>query len=255
MVGLDGESIMDSIRITEASGGVVLEFTRSEKRNALNGATSRELSAAFERLRGTPLPVVLRSATPGMFVAGADLNELRQRSVGDSLARLNQRLFQQIQDHPWPTVAVVDGWALGGGFELALACDIRLSTAEAVWGLPEVRLGIVPSGGALSRLEPLIGRSRATELILTGARIDGCRAHEIGLVQRLAARDGLDGALGEVLDAFGQTSMHAVRLAKEAMRVNGDRDRLVDAAAQTLCLNSEDTQQRISSVLDRPQSG
>jgi enoyl-CoA hydratase/carnithine racemase len=190
-----------------------------------------------------------------MFVAGADLNELRRRTVGESLARLNQRLFQQVHDHPWPTIAVVDGWALGGGFELALACDFRLSTAEAVWGLPEVRLGIIPSGGALCRLEALIGRSRATELILTGSRIDGSRAYEIGLVQRLANRDGLELALDDLVGALGRTSMQAVRLAKEAMRVRGDRHRMVDATAQALCIASDDTQARIAAQLGATSAG
>ncbi len=242
---------MATIQVIKRSAATVVAFTRSEKRNALDSATSHELSKAFERLHDTPQPVVLRSATPGMFVSGADLTELRRRTVAESLTRLNQRLFQQVHDHPWPTIAVVDGWALGGGFELALACDLRLSTAEAQWGLPEVRLGIIPSGGALSRLEKLIGRSHAAELILTGSRISGSRAYEIGLVQRLTSRDELEATLDGLLEEFGRTSMLAVRLAKESMRVAGDRDRLVDAVAQTLCVGSEDTQQRITEVLKK----
>ena len=244
---------MEPIRIDEGPEATLVSFTRAEKRNALDMATSRALSATMEGLRDVARPVVLRSATPGMFVAGADLSELHQRTTQDSLSRLNQRLFQQVHDHPWPTIAAVDGWALGGGCELALSCDLRVSTARALSGLPEVRLGIIPSGGALHRLERLIGGSRATELILTGGRIDGARACEIGLVHRIADVDALEHAVERLVAELAATSAHATRLAKEAMRVGGDRNRLVDAAAQALCIGSEDAQRRIGALLDGEQ--
>jgi enoyl-CoA hydratase len=194
---------------------------------------------------------VFRSATHGMFVSGADVASLRDRTVTDSLGRLNSRLFRRIAEHPAPTIAVVDGWALGGGCELALACDFRISSSTAVWGLPEVRLGVIPSGGALHRLAALIGGSMATDLVLTGRRIDGTEAHRIGLVQRLATDGDLDSALAVLLDDLGRTSLFAVRLAKEAMRVSGDPARLVDAAAQALCIADEEAQRRMTELIDR----
>ena len=240
-----------SIEVSHGSDAITIAFTRAEKRNALDVETSHALAAALADAVATPLPVVLRSRTRGMFVAGTDVASLRERTVEDSLSRLNGRLFQQVADHPWPTVAVVEGWALGGGCELAMACDFRLTTDDARWGLPEVRLGIIPSGGGLTRLARLVGGSLATDLVMTGRRIDGVEAHRIGLAQRLTTADELEAAVGDLLEQLGSASTQAVRLAKEAMRVEGDRHRLVDAAAQALCIASDDAQDRIAALLDR----
>jgi len=229
---------------------VVLAVNRPEKRNAIDVALSRALGSALDELEDVALPLVIRSHTPGMFVSGTDVAALRQRTVADSLSRLNARLFQRLYDHPWPTVAVVDGYALGGGCELALACDLRISTPRAKWGLPEVRLGILPGAGGLTRLAGLIGRGRANDLVLTGRRISGEEAFAMGLVERLAPPEELDTALAALLAELAQAAPGAVRLAKEAMRVDGDRHRLVDAAAQALCIASDEAQDRLQALLD-----
>lgn len=239
------------IEVRRTDDAITISFTRADKRNALDTETSAALREAFSEARDQPLPVVLRSATAGMFVAGTDLASLGVRTVEDSLARINQHLFQQVHDHPWPTIACVDGWALGGGCELALACDFRISTGRAQWGLPEVRLGLIPSGGALVRLQKLIGEAAATDLVMTGRRIDGINAHKLGLVQRLAEDDRLDIALDALLADLAATVPAAVRLAKEAMRVEHDRHRLVDALAQALCIASTEAQSRIDAMLSR----
>lgn len=240
-----------SLEIHRNERATTLAFARPEKRNALDVATSHALDRALDDLLDVPLPLVLRSSTRGMFVAGTDVANLRTRTVDDSLGRLNARLFQRVADHPWPTVAVVEGWALGGGCELALACDVRVTTEDARWGLPEVRLGIIPSGGGLTRLARLVGASVASDLVLTGRRIDGVEAHRLGLAQRLTTAEYLEATVAELLDEFGQTSAQAVRLAKEAMRVEGDRHRLVDAAAQALCIGSDEAQRRMAALLER----
>ncbi len=230
---------------------VTVSFNRPEKRNALNIKVSQAISRVLDEHRDTPLPVVFRSATPGMFVAGTDVAQLKQRTVADSLARLNGVLFQQIHDHPWPTVAVVDGAALGGGCELSLACDLRISSEQAQWGLPEVRLGIIPSAGGLTRLSRLVGAGTASDLVLTGRRISGREAGAVGLASRVVASEELDDALASVLADLAAAAPLAQRLAKEAMRVDGDRHRLVDAAAQALCIDSDEAQQRLAALLDR----
>lgn len=237
------------LRVEERRDAIVVAFDRPEKRNALSASMSRELDELLTTYERTALPLVLTSTTPGMFVAGTDLDDLRTRSFEDSLARTNARLFRRIEDHPWPTIAAVDGPALGGGCELALACDIRVATSRAVWGLPEVRLGLVPSAGALHRLPALIGRSLAADLILTGRRIDNTEGHRIGLVQRIAADDALDTVLEEVISDLAQCDLHAVRLAKEAMRVDGDPRRLVDALAQAHRIDRPETVERIGRLL------
>ncbi len=241
----------DGLEITRDDRSATIWFDRPEKRNALDRDTSLALGAALDELAGTTLPVVLRSRTPGMFVAGTDVAALRARTLDDSLDRLNVRLFQRVADHPTPTIAAVEGWALGGGCELALACDLRLSTQDAKWGLPEVRLGIVPGAGGLSRLSTLIGRSRAAELVLTGRRIDGAEAHRIGLVQRVTDADSIATLVDEVLDDLAAATPLALRLAKEALGVEGDPRRLVDTTAQALCLASEEAQDRLAALATR----
>lgn len=242
---------MGAITVEADERAVRIGFDRPEKRNALSREMSHEIAAALGDHTSTAAPVVFGSTTPGMFVAGTDIAALRERTVDESLARLNADLFQKIGDHPWPTIAAVDGYALGGGCELALACDFRVSTATAQWGFPEVRLGIIPSAGGLSRLPKMIGAAAATDLLLTGRRIDGQEAWRLGLVQRLADADGLDAAVDDLLTELAKTSLFAVRLAKEAMRVDGDRHRLVDAAAQALCIGSEEAQRRMAALLER----
>ncbi|TFV64760.1 enoyl-CoA hydratase/isomerase family protein [Geodermatophilus sp. DF01-2] len=239
------------LRVVPDARSVTVLFDRPDRRNALTVEMSRALAAVLEQHAATPRPLVLRSATPGMFVAGTDVASLKARTVEDSLGRINSGLFQRLHDHPWPTVAVVDGAALGGGCELALACDFRLTTEDAQWGLPEVRLGIIPSAGALTRLAALVGTGPATDLVLTGRRIRGREAGPLGLASRVTTPDGLDGALDALLTDLAAAAPLAQRLAKEAMRVDGDRHRLVDAAAQALCLGTEDAQRRLQALVDR----
>jgi enoyl-CoA hydratase len=237
---------MEPVVVTEGPEAVTVAFARPEKRNALSVAVSEAVHAALDRHAETPLPLVFRSATPGMFVAGTDVGELKDRTLAESLSRLNGRLFQRIADHAWPTVALVDGAALGGGCELALACDIRITSERAQWGLPEVTLGIIPSAGGLTRLSELVGSGAATDLVLTGRRIRGREAAALGLATRVAPVEELEASLAEVLAQLGRAAPLAQRLAKEAMRVRGDRHRLVDAAAQALCLASDEAQERLT---------
>ncbi len=246
-----GQEKSGPIRVEQGERAVTVLFDRPERRNALSVDMSAAIDGVLDRHATTPLPLVFRSATPGMFVAGTDVASLKARTVEDSLGRINSGLFQRIHDHPWPTVAVVDGAALGGGCELALACDFRITTGDASWGLPEVRLGIIPSAGALTRLAALVGTGTATDLVLTGRRIRGREAGSIGLASRVTPADGLDDALEQLLTDLAAGAPLAQRLAKEAMRVGGDRHRLVDAAAQALCIATDDAQARMQALLDR----
>lgn len=249
------DDVNDVLHVQEGRDAVVLLFDRPEKRNALNRQLSRAISLALSAAESSARPLVLRSRTPGMFVGGADVAELKERSVEDSLSRLNARLFQQVFEYPWPTVAVVDGAALGGGCELALACDFRITSDRAQWGLPEVRLGIIPSAGGLTRLARLVGVGTANDLVLTGRRVDGHEALKLGLVHRAVPAGELDAGLAALLHELGRAAPLAVRLAKEAMRVEGDHHRLVDAAAQALCIGSDEAQSRLQALVDRTSGG
>lgn len=230
---------------------VWIRFDRPEKHNALNVEVSQALDALLTEHHDTELPLVLASSTPGMFVAGSDVASLRTRTLDDSLNRLNGTLFQRLEDHPWPTIAVVDGPALGGGCELALACDFRVASSRSLWGLPEVRLGIIPSAGGLWRLPRLVGWGAAVDLITTGRRIDADEADRFGMLSRLSPPDDLDDTTDQLLDDLRRASPAAVRLAKEAMRATPDHRRLVDALAQAVSLSGEDTQQRLDAFLSR----
>lgn len=242
---------MSLIQVHQTDTCVTISLDRAEKRNALNPELRDALADAVSDAASVPLPLVIRSRTPGMFMAGTDVNELRRRTTEQSLARRNPDLFDRIERHPYPTVAVVAGAALGGGCELALACDFRVSTETAWWGLPEVTLGIIPSAGALTRLERLVTRGVALELILTGQRITGAEALAIGLAHRAVPDAELDIALDELLRRLQRGSALAQRLAKEALRVTGDARRLVDATAQQLCINDEDTQRRLAALVEK----
>lgn len=237
-----------SVTVEPQGNHVVIWLDRPEKRNALDRGMMRALDAAVTDVAQRGVPVVFRSRSPGMFVAGADLTHLKERTLAESLSRTAWRLFSGIAELAQPTIAAVDGPALGGGCELALACDIRVTTPRALWGLPEVRLGLVPSAGGLTRLRALVGGAWATDLILTGRVIDGAEAHRIGLTTRLVPEDELSHAVSDLVGTLEHNGRLAVQLAKEALR-GRDHDRLVDALAQAALIGTQDTQSRIDEFL------
>lgn len=183
----------------EDSGIATLTINRPDKLNALNDEVLNELAEIFksinieEEVKG----VIVTGAGDKAFVAGADIKELNgldERS-GRMQSQKGQQIFQAIEDTRKPIVALVNGYALGGGTELALACHLRLATPNAQFGLPEVGMGLIPGYGGTQRLTRIVGRARALEMILTGTQISAERALEIGLVNEIASEgDPLDKA-------------------------------------------------------------
>jgi enoyl-CoA hydratase len=175
----------------DAEGIVLITINRPEKRNALNHAVITELGEAFRiATQDTAIKaLILTGAGDKAFVAGADIGELA--SVGaveaERLSRRGQEVFRALETLRKPSVAAMNGYALGGGLELAMSCTIRIATPEAKLGQPEVKLGIVPGYGGTQRLPRLVGRGRALDLLLTGEPIDAAEAHRIGLVNAIAA--------------------------------------------------------------------
>jgi enoyl-CoA hydratase len=171
---------------------------RPDKLNALNDALMRELGLAIDEARErSDVGGVLLTGAGRAFVAGADIAELAGQSAAEGKARAErgQRVFRKFEQSPKPTLAAVNGFALGGGCELAMACHVRLASESARFGQPEVKLGIVPGYGATQRLPRLVGKGRALELLLTGEMIDAAEAHRIGLVNRVVpAAELLDAA-------------------------------------------------------------
>lgn len=163
-----------------------LTINRPDKLNALNAQVLDELKKAFEEINGDDRigAVIVTGAGDKAFVAGADIKELNRlnSTEGQKMAAKGQAIFSQIENCTKPVIAIVNGYALGGGAELAMACHLRIATENAVFGLPEVSLGLIPGYGGTQRLPQLVGKSKAMELILTGRQIKAHEAEEEGLV-------------------------------------------------------------------------
>lgn len=189
--------------------------------NALNKQVMDELEAAFVDLAedGSVGAVIVTGAGEKAFVAGADISEFPSLNSanGEKLSRRGQLIFQRIADFPAPVIAAVNGFALGGGLELALACDIRVMTENAKVGLPEVTLGIFPGYGATQRLPRFIAVGKAKELIFTGEMIDAAEAYRIGIADHLAAPGEALLKAKELAAKILKRGPLAVRLAKQAV--------------------------------------
>jgi enoyl-CoA hydratase/carnithine racemase len=214
--------------LTEDRGGVRhLVLNRPDKRNALNGELIQELGAAIEQAAADDdVRVLVVRGEGAMFSSGMDLNDLRELSGTPSDLRRFRRpilaWWNLLEEMPKPTICQIHGAALGGAFELALACDFRVMAEDAVAGIMEVRIGLLPDVGGCSRLPAVVGLGNAKELIMTGKVIDGREAHRIGFANRIAPADGLD----EATEAF------AGELLACAPRAVGLAKRVLDAAAK-----------------------
>jgi enoyl-CoA hydratase len=189
-----------TIRVEESAGVARVTFDRPEQRNALGRQMVDDLHAALAALepRDDLRALVFTGAGGKAFMSGADIAELRERRAADALLGINSTLFARIERFPRPTVAAIVGACLGGGCELALACDFRVAGASSKFGQPEVGLGIMAAAGGTRRLPALVGLAQARRLLLGGAVIDAAEAQRIGLVdqvvpdeQVLSAADGL----------------------------------------------------------------
>ena len=206
----------------DSDGIAIVTIDRPSKLNALNAEVLSELDEWFatasddSAVRG----VIITGSGPKSFVAGADIARFKElsRQTGKSFAERGQAVFKRIEDLGKPVIAAVNGFALGGGCELALACHLRVASDNAVFGQPEVNLGILPGYGGTQRLPRLVGKGIATELILTGAMISAERAHEIGLVNHVFPPEGLlEGAKKLVASIISKAPI-AVALSLEALR-------------------------------------
>ncbi|MCI0434140.1 MAG: enoyl-CoA hydratase-related protein [Gemmatimonadetes bacterium] len=213
---------------TEVGGGVgegdgiaVVTIDRPDKLNALNAAVIGELGSVIDRLRSNHQVrgVIITGSGEKAFVAGADIAELAEMGPlsGIQVSRAGQRVFRAIEQFSRPVIAAVNGFALGGGLELALACHLRTASSHARFGLPEVKLGIIPGYGGTVRLPRLVGRGRALELILTGEMIDAAEAHRIGLVNRVHEPDALMAETRALLTRMLANGPIALALALESI--------------------------------------
>lgn len=204
-----------------ADGIATVTVCRPEKLNALNGATIDELDACFRALAddASARVIVLTGAGPKAFVAGADIGELATlgASEGQRLARRGQALMDRIEHLGKPVIAAVNGFALGGGCELALACSFRWAADTAKLGLPETGLGLIPGYGGTQRLARLVGRGRALEMILRGNMVTAGEALAMGLVNRVLPAAELADAVAQVAREIATRSQLTLRCALEAV--------------------------------------
>jgi len=209
------------VRVERDGEVAIVTVDRTDKMNALNETVIREIGTAFDGLRRDDelRAVVLTGAGEKAFVAGADIGELATMNptTGVATSRLGQGVFASIERFPKPVIAAIGGYALGGGFELALACHVRIASANARFGLPEVSLGIIPGYGGTIRLARLTGLGRAVELTLTGEMFDAARALEIGVVTHVVERDVLLEEAGVLARKIAGNGPVAVRLALESI--------------------------------------
>jgi enoyl-CoA hydratase len=208
--------------LLETEGRVAtVTVNRPDKLNALNAETKTELHALMGKLESDPAVgcIILTGAGEKAFVAGTDIAELTalDRVSGEVFARGGQEIFDAIEDMRTPVIAAVNGYALGGGCELALACHLRLASDTAKFGQPEVRLGIIPGYGGTQRLARLVGRGHATELIVTGTQIDAAEAKRIGLVNRVYPAAELLPRTRELARLIAEQPARAVGLALAAI--------------------------------------
>jgi enoyl-CoA hydratase len=244
-------------RREETDGGRIATITlhRPEVRNAINEAMIRELGAALDEVAADPeaRAIVLTGSGDRAFAAGADIAELLERTHLEALARINAGLFRRIEEHPLPTIAAIRGYALGGGCELAMACDIRIAGEDAKLGQPEVGLGILPGAGAIQRLPRLVGLGRAKELVFTGRIVDAKEAEAIGLVNRVVPPDDVVPAAMEVARTIAKQGSLAVRISKLALNAAGRPTpafETLDTLGQAVLFDSAEKKARMQAFLD-----
>jgi enoyl-CoA hydratase len=207
----------------DEDGIAVITINQEDTLNALSATVVGELNKAFRQARSDAAVkgVVLTGAGSKSFVAGADIQQFPDLDAleGHRFALRGQAVFNRIEEMPKPVVAAVNGFALGGGCELAMACHLRIASENASFGQPEVNLGIIPGYGGTQRLPRLVGHGIAMELVLTGARISAARAYEIGLVNKVVPQEELLDAAKEMIRTIASKAPLAIGMALEALRV------------------------------------
>ena len=219
---------MDFVNLERGDDGVVLlTVDRQEKLNALNPQVTEEIGQALLDVeQDAPRAIIVTGAGERAFVAGADISEMSRMEPLEAkrFTEIGHAAMALLDKSPIPTIAAVNGFALGGGCELALACDIRIAAENALFGFPEVGLGILPGMGGTQRLPRLIGPALAKELIFSGRRIDAAEAKDIGLVNRVVAEGEALDAARELAAEIAANGPVAVRHAKTAANRSLDVD-------------------------------
>lgn len=241
---------LETLLVTRFEDRVVVELARPDSRNAINQRMVDELHRVCAELEVAPRLLILTGSN-GVFASGADIAELRERTSEDALKGINTMLFGRIAELPMPVIAAVDGWALGGGAELAYAADFRIGTPRTKLGNPETGLGIVAAAGGSWRLRDLVGEPLAKEMLLAGRILDANEALVTHLLNQVVEAGDLLAAAHRLADEIATKSAAATIATKALMRAErGDHPR-VDLEAQALLFDADDKRERMTAFLER----
>lgn len=234
-----------------------ITINRPELRNALNLETLLEIEKALDLYRenGEVKVVIFTGAGEKSFAAGADIGQLNKRTMIEALMPNMTSTYRKIEEYEKPTIAAINGFALGGGLELALACDIRVAATHAKIGLPEVGLGILPGAGGTQRITRIIGKGKAMELILTGDIITAEEAERINLVSKTVPQEDLMDTAKQYANKIASKGPLALRLAKAAINKGADIEMetalYLEKLSQTILIGSEDKKEGTEAFLEK----
>jgi len=235
-----------------------VQFNRPEKMNALNPNVLRDLEQVVTACEeDDTIRVVVLHGNEKAFVAGADIVHMAEGDIRAAyeLTDQNMRVFERLADLPKPTIAAISGYALGAGCEVALCCDFRIAAENAVLGLPEITLGIIPGAGGTQRLPRLIGIGPATQLVFTGEMIKTDKAEQIGLIDKVVSLDQLETEVKSFADKLIERPALALRAAKTALRkgLNGSLKEGLQIEQDLFCMlfGTEDKKEGMAAFIDK----
>ena len=248
----------ETILVEKRGSVAILTINRPDKLNALGHKVHAEGVAALEELRvdDEVRVLVITGSGEKAFIAGADISEFAgQTAVTQRNGFQEKTLFNSLDQFPKPVIAMINGFCLGGGCEVALACDLRIASEKSRFGQPEINLGIIPGGGGTQRLTRLIGEGKSMEMILTGDMIDAATALNLGLVNNVHPADELEAKTMELANKIAEKAPIALQLAKEAVKLasrsNLDEGLRREVDLFAICFSTEDKVEGVSAFLEK----
>ncbi|HSB71210.1 MAG TPA: enoyl-CoA hydratase-related protein [Candidatus Methylomirabilis sp.] len=249
----------ETIELARDGGVVILTLNRPKQLNALNRQVFRELDQALDEVAADPAARVLVITGSGdrAFAAGADIREFEAMGPMEALefSRNTQRVLRKLETLPKPTIAAVNGFALGGGCELMMACDIAYAADSARMGQPEITLGIIPGAGGTQRLARLVGKQKAKELALTGEMLTAEEARELHLISKVVPSAELMTEIRKLCEKLVSKGAIALRMAKEAIELGSEADLAagmeIEAKSWSVCFTTEDRVEGVKAFLEK----